>query len=96
MTDGEFNATHPMAADTSTELAAGYCDAIKAQTNIVIFTIGFEVPDNVSTVSGSGGQSILEYCASGPEFIFSADGSAQLQNAFVQIAASISDLRLSE
>ncbi len=96
MTDGEFNATHPMAADTSTELAAGYCDAIKQNTNIVIFTVGFEVPNNVSTVDGSGGQTILEYCASGPNFAFEADGSSQLQDAFVSIASTISDLRIAQ
>ena len=96
MTDGEFNATHPMAAGTSTELSAGYCDAIKQDTNIVIFTIGFEVPNNVSTVAGSGGQTILEYCASGPNFAFEADGSSQLQDAFVSIASTISDLRIAQ
>lgn len=94
MTDGAFNSTHPMAADTSTELAAGYCDAIKANTNITIFTVGFEVPDNVPTVRGSGGKTILEYCASSSDFIFDADGSQELKDAFVQIAAEISDLRI--
>ena len=96
MTDGGFNATHPMAADTSTELAAGYCDAIKEDTNIVIFTIGFEVPDDVATVDGSGEQTILEYCASGPDFIFEADGTSELQDAFVSIASTISDLRIAQ
>ncbi len=96
MTDGGFNATHPMAADTSTELAAGYCDAIKEDTNIVIFTIGFEVPDDVATVDGSGEQTILEYCASGPDFVFEADGTSELQDAFVSIASTISDLRIAQ
>lgn len=96
MTDGAFNSTHPLDPKSSTELAADYCDAIKADTNIVIFTVGFRVPSNVDTVSGSGGDTVLEYCASSPAFTFSADNSQQLEDAYRQIATTISDLRLSQ
>ncbi|MEM7660962.1 MAG: TadE/TadG family type IV pilus assembly protein [Pseudomonadota bacterium] len=102
MTDGEFNAVFPREydpdgvpsnSDRSTALAARYCDNIKAQTNITIFTVGFSVPNNVSNVPGTS-QTILEYCASGPQFEFEADSAQELRDAYSQIASQISDLRL--
>lgn len=102
MTDGEFNSEFPRTydpdgtpsnSDRSTELAAAYCDNIKAQTNITIFTVGFSVPSNVDRVDGTN-QTIVEYCASGPQFVFEADSAQELTDAYTQIASQISDLRL--
>jgi len=102
MTDGEFNSVFPRTydpdgtpsnSDRSTELAAAYCDNIKAQTNITIFTVGFSVPSNVDRVDGTN-QTIVEYCASGPQFVFEADSAQELTDAYTQIASQISDLRL--
>ncbi|MEM9668455.1 MAG: pilus assembly protein TadG-related protein [Pseudomonadota bacterium] len=104
MTDGEFNATFPrnydpdgipQNSDTSTEIAARYCENIKQATNITIFTVGFSVPNNASKVKDSGGQTIVQYCASSPDFVFEADNAQELRDAYNQIAAEISDLRLS-
>ena len=94
MTDGAFNSTHPLDEKSSTELAADYCDNIKRDTNIVIFTIGFRVPSGTDTVASSG-LSILDHCASTPDFSFPAENATELNNAYRQIAATISDLRLS-
>ncbi|MEO0883144.1 MAG: pilus assembly protein [Pseudomonadota bacterium] len=102
MTDGEFNSVFPRTydpdgtpsnSDRSTQLAAQYCDAIKASTNITIFTVGFSVPNDVPKVNGTS-QTILEYCASGPQFEFEADSAQELSDAYSQIASQISDLRL--
>jgi Flp pilus assembly protein TadG len=95
MTDGEFNSTHPLDPKSSTELAADYCDNIKRDTSIVIFTVGFRVPSRVDRVARSG-QTILEHCASTPAFAFSADNAADLESAYRRIATTISDLRLSQ
>lgn len=93
MTDGEFNATHPNETLSSTEMAARYCDRIKADTNVVVFTVGFEVPGGVATVRDTG-KTIVQYCATRPEFAFDADNAQQLNDAYSQIATSISDLRI--
>ncbi|MEL7130579.1 MAG: hypothetical protein AAGK23_13635, partial [Pseudomonadota bacterium] len=93
MTDGDFNDQHPFAADGSTELAARYCDRIREDTNITVFTVGFQVPNNVATV-GNTGQTILQYCATRPEFQFDASNAQELSDAYNNIAATISDLRI--
>lgn len=108
MTDGVFNATHPNAPKNSNETAADYCRQIKAETNIRIYTIGFDVPTrsedidgvevqvpNLPLVEGTD-QNILEFCASDPEqTAFDASGREELRDAYTQIAAEISDLRIS-
>ncbi|GAA6207143.1 pilus assembly protein TadG-related protein [Cognatishimia sp. WU-CL00825] len=60
------------------------CDAAKAE-DIVVFTIGFEAP--------SGGQTVLQNCASSPSHYFDVDG-LEIADAFAAIAASIRQLRL--
>lgn len=108
MTDGVFNATHPNAPKNSNETAADYCRQIKAETNIRIYTIGFDVPTrsedidgvevqvpNLPLVEGTD-QNILEFCASdAEETAFDASGREELRDAYTQIAAEISDLRIS-
>lgn len=93
MTDGDFLNNHPSASENSTNQAAGICDSIKANNNknIIIYTIGFQVPSNVQKVNG---KTVLEYCASRPEYAFDASNGQQLTDAYTAIASSISDLRI--
>lgn len=93
MTDGQFLSTHPSSPDTSDELAAATCDAIKANTNIVIYTIGFETP-RLDNVNGSS-KNVLEYCATSDAHTFNAENRQELIDAYSSIAAEISDLRIS-
>lgn len=107
MTDGVFNSTHPLTPKNSNETAADYCRAIKNNTNIQIYTIGFDVPTRTETVDGveitvpnlpdveGTNQNILEFCASSAEATFDATNSEELEEAYEQIAAEISDLRIS-
>ena len=106
MTDGVFNSTHPNTPKNSNETAADYCRAIKARTNIRIYTIGFDVPTRTETVDGveiqvpnlpfveGTGQNILQFCASDEETTFDATNGDELDEAYRQIAAEISDLRI--
>lgn len=95
MTDGAFNTAHPLDPETSTEMAAAYCDNIKRDTNISIFTIAFNVPPNTESVAATG-QSILDYCATNDNFAFSAENPEELTRVYQEIAATISDLRISQ
>lgn len=108
MTDGVFNSTHPNTPKNSNETAADYCRAIKAETNIQIYTIGFDVPTRTETVDGEEiqvpnlplvegtDQNILQFCASNDESAFDASGEEELREAYSQIAVEISDLRLAK
>ncbi|MEO9970218.1 MAG: pilus assembly protein TadG-related protein [Hyphomonadaceae bacterium] len=95
MTDGIFNSRNAVGDVDSNEMAAQYCDNIKADTNITIFTVGFGVPSNAPTI-GNTNQTILEYCATSDDFALVADNAEQLTDAYASIAAEISDLRLSQ
>lgn len=92
MTDGVFLSTHPRAPADSNEMAARTCDAIKDETNIVIFTIGFETP-NLPNVMGTN-KDVLEYCATSEGHTFNADNRQELIDTYASIAAEISDLRI--
>ena len=94
MTDGIFNSRNAVGDMDSNEMAAQYCDNIKADTNITIFTVGFSVPSDAPTIRGTG-QTILEYCATGDRALV-ADNAQELTDAYATIAAEISDLRLSQ
>lgn len=94
MTDGIFNSRNAVGDMDSNEMAAQYCDNIKADTNITIFTVGFSVPSNAPTIRGTG-LTILEYCATGDRALV-ADNAQELTDAYATIAAEISDLRLSQ
>lgn len=108
MTDGVFNATHPNTPENSNEMAAEYCRAIKRDTNIRIYTIGFDVPTRTEDVDGvevrvpnlpfveGTNQNILEFCASDEDTAFDASGQQELTDAYTQIAVEISDLRLAQ
>ena len=107
MTDGVFNSTHPLTPKNSNETAADYCRAIRDDTNIHVYTIGFDVPTRTETIDGveftvpnlphveGTNQNILEFCASDENSHFDARDGDQLEEAYEQIAAEISDLRIS-
>lgn len=62
------------------------CDAVKAE-NVIVFTIGFEAPEN--------GQAVLQDCASSPAHYFDVAG-LEIADAFSAIASSIRQLRLTQ
>ena len=86
MTDGEFNQQFFNSQGNSTEQAKDLCDTIK-NDDVIIYTVAFQAPD--------AGKDVLEYCASGQEFYFSADNGQELVESYRAIATSISDLRIS-
>ena len=67
------------------ELMDDICDAAKAQ-GIVIWTIGFEIPDPV-------GNQVLADCATSPSHFFDVDG-IEISHAFSAIATQINNLKL--
>lgn len=109
MTDGEFNTVHcnGVVARNSTSgsgstadhincnapngspyaQAQAYCDAMKA-SNITVYTVGFAISE------GTPAANVLRYCASGASNYFLASSGAQLRQAFQQIGANISALRI--
>ena len=104
MTDGEFNhATcngvpsnswgsgtriNCNPADNPFDQAAAICTAMKAQ-GIVIYTVGLELNTALQ------GDDFLLACATSPEHAFLAADINELEEAFKDIATSISKLRLS-
>ena len=65
------------------------CDNIKAQTNITIYTIAFDV-------NTERGQELMQYCASDPTKAYDAENEEELLAAFDAIGTDISKLRLEE
>lgn len=95
MTDGDFNIEHPTASRSSFRQSMDLCDGMKASSRrIQIYTVGFQVPSGVQRTGD--GRTILEYCATSPDHVFSADSGEELIEAYRAIARSISDLRLKE
>jgi Flp pilus assembly protein TadG len=88
MTDGAFNSTYHGNLGNSFNQAKAQCDDARHNDNVLIYTIAFNAP--------SEGEQILDYCASGPEFVFNANNGQDLLDAYTAIAASISDLRLAK
>ena len=111
MTDGEFNfatcsgvssgtinssiCVPDDAGDTTAskhaafKQAEAFCTAMKEQ-NIIIYTVGLEL--NTALYSDD----FLLGCASSPEHAFLANDNAELEDAFKDIATSISRLRISK
>lgn len=106
MTDGEFNTqtcngvfsagdcTPDNPSDVpgpsaSFRQARKICDAMKAQ-DIIIYTVGLQL--NTSQYSDD----FLLACATSPQHAFLAANNAELENAFKDIAISISRLRISK
>ena len=86
MTDGEFLNQFHTSQGNSTQQAEKMCDAVK-DDDVIIYTVAFQAPQK--------GKDILSYCASGPEFFFSAENGQELVESYRAIATSISDLRIS-
>lgn len=85
MTDGEFNTWYTSGQGDSFDQAQDLCDNIK-EKGVRIYTVAFQAPQ--------AGQDILNYCASGEEFAFTATSADELKDAYSKIAQSISDLRI--
>ena len=85
MTDGEFNTWYNHGQGDSFDQAQTLCDNIK-EKDVRIYTVAFKAP--------AAGQQILNYCASGEEFAFTATSADELKDAYAKIAQSISDLRI--
>jgi len=87
MTDGAFNTeVFPEQGDSATQ-ARALCDNMKGK-DIAVYAVALNAPP--------AGQSVLSYCASGPDYYFQPETGEQLTDAYKQIAASISDLRISK
>ena len=87
MTDGAFNTeVFPEQGDSATQ-ARALCDNMKTK-GIKVYSVALNAP--------TAGQQVLSYCASAPEFYFQPETGEQLTDAYKQIAASISDLRISK
>lgn len=67
--------------------ALRYCAAMKQQ-GITIYTIGFEVVNDVRATQ------LVNQCATNASHVYMATGSAQLRQVFQQIALAINEVRL--
>jgi len=92
MTDGEFINTAPGANDSSVSQAAALCESIKNTTDITIFTVKLGAFTSNETVQG---QSITNFCATSSDLRLNPTDGDELVDDFQQIAAQISDLRIS-
>ena len=70
-------------------LTSETCTNMKAKPNVTIYTIAFEVTDPVI-------RTVLEGCASGPPNYFNASTITQMQEAFAQIGAALTGVRMSK
>ena len=85
MTDGDFNAVGDTSNGSSSWQAKQLCDAAK-NAGIIIYSIAFQAP--------TAGREVLQYCATGTQNFFTPESGQQLKDAYQNIAASISDLRI--
>jgi Flp pilus assembly protein TadG len=70
--------------------AEAYCNAMKQNTGIVVFTVGLGITEN------SAAADALSDCASSPDRNFLAEDTAALIQTFADIARQISALRLTQ
>ena len=87
MTDGAFNTEVFPEQGNSASQARDLCDNMKLK-DIKVYAVALNAP--------TAGKNVLSYCASGPDFYFEPENGAELSDAYRQIAASISDLRISK
>lgn len=85
MTDGIFNTQYVGTNGNSSDQARSVCAAMK-QKEVAVYAVAFQAP--------SEAQAILQQCASGTDFYFSADNGAELNLAFQKIAEKLNNLRL--
>ena len=81
-----YNARGYYGRSTKDSRTRAICEAAKDE-GIVVFTIGFEAP--------SGGQAVLEDCASSDAHYYDVEG-LEIKDAFANIASTIRQLRLTE
>lgn len=86
MTDGAFLHAVDNSNGSSSEQAVLMCDAIK-QEGILIYTVAFQAP--------KAGKDTLAACATSDEYAYEPQTTAELSDAYTNIARSISDLRIS-
>lgn len=94
MTDGIFNTAY--ANDTSSNQAKALCDQMKGTAEdadlmvenhkVVVYAIGFKAP--------AAAAETLKSCASSEYHYFNAENGDQLEQAFIQIAQQLNNLRL--
>ncbi len=86
MTDGMFNSYYESENGNSVTQARALCDSMKSN-NITIYTVGFQVPEDVVPT--------LKYCATSPAHYYEAEDGAALRQTFKEIAKRLNGLRLS-
>ncbi len=86
MTDGMFNNFYETSNGASVTQARALCDNMKSK-GITVFTVGFQVPDDVVPT--------LQYCATSPKHWYPAEDGAALRKTFKDIANRLNGLRLS-
>jgi Flp pilus assembly protein TadG len=67
--------------------ALALCSAMRS-AGITIYTVGFEIGNIPNALV------LMNQCASSPQHVFNASGSAALREVFIQIAQSIEEVRL--
>lgn len=87
MTDGSFNTHYATGQGNSSAQARSLCTAMKTD-GIEIYSVAFNAP--------SDAQAVLSDCASSPGHFFTASSGTQLQSVYDTIAASLSQVRLTE
>lgn len=85
MTDGMFNNFYENSNGNSVTQARKLCDNMKA-SGISIFTVGFQVPNDVIPT--------LQYCATSPKHFYTAEDGNELRKTFQSIANRLNGLRL--
>ncbi|MGE5478404.1 MAG: TadE/TadG family type IV pilus assembly protein [Bacteroidales bacterium] len=70
------------------------CDTMKNAFGIRVYTVTFNVPSN--TVKGQRTKDLYRACASNPSFYTDAQGNAQLNEAFKNIAGQVTELVLTQ
>ena len=66
------------------------CDAIKAQQNTILYTVGFDLAGNTTALNR------LRDCATSTSYFFQANTGTDLSSAFSAIAQSLNNLRVSK
>lgn len=87
MTDGEFNRAYHAPYGNSHEQAVKLCEEIR-DTGILIFSVAFQAPTE--------GQETLKSCAGVESRYYEASSDTELINAYEDIAALLTELRLVE
>ena len=89
LTDGNLGTTNDTTADAKLDSKlTAVCNAMKAN-GILIYTILFEETDPHAI-------SLMQGCATGPDYFFNSPDEATLTSAFHQIGDSLANLRISQ